>query len=142
MKTQQAKLSLYFAWIISLLSIFGSLYFSEVLHLPPCTLCWYQRIFMYPLVVILAVGILRRDKNVPFYVLPLSVIGFLVASYHNLLYYGVIPESAAPCALGVSCTTRQIELFGFVTIPFLSLLSFAIITALMIFFVRSQRKAR
>src|SRR3990167_11058634 len=81
----------------------GSLIFSEVLKYPPCVLCWYQRIFMYPLVVILAVGIWKKDKNLPYFVLPLSIIGGIIAIYHNLLYYGLIPESNAPCVLGVSC---------------------------------------
>lgn len=110
----------------------GSLIFSEVLKFPPCVLCWYQRIFMYPLVAILAIGIWKKDKNLPFYVLPLSVIGTIIAVYHNLLYYNILPESAAPCILGVSCTTKQIELLGFITIPLMSLASFLVITVLML----------
>lgn len=87
---------------------------------------------MYPLVAILTVGILRKDKNVVSYVLPLSVFGFLIAAYHNLLYYGILPESAAPCEAGVSCTTRFFAWFGFITIPLLSLIAFAVITTCMI----------
>lgn len=115
----------------------GSLYFSEILKFPPCVLCWYQRIFMYPLVIILAVGIWKKDKNLPFFVLPLSIAGAIIAIYHNLLYYKIIPESAAPCILGVSCTTKQIEWFGFITIPLLSLLAFTSITIL-IFLYKKQ----
>jgi disulfide bond formation protein DsbB len=122
---------LYIAWVQSLVAMLGSLYFSEVMKLPPCVLCWYQRILMYPLVALIAVGIIRRDKGIYQYILPLSITGFLIAAYHNLLYYGIIPESIQPCRLGISCTTRQIEWFGFITIPLMSLTAFAIITTCM-----------
>ncbi len=125
---------LQFALIISLTSTLGSLYFSEILKLPPCLLCWYQRIFMYPLVVIFAVGIIKKDKNIPYFALPLSIIGLVIAAYHNLLYYKIIPESLEPCTIGISCTTKQIEWLGFITIPFLSLVSFIAITVIMLLF--------
>ena len=86
---------------------------------------------MYPLVLILAVGILRKDKSVYVYALPLSAIGSLIALYHSLLYWKIIPESAAPCTAGISCTTKFIEWFGFVTIPFLSFAGFLLITGCM-----------
>ena len=89
---------------------------------------------MYPLVFILGIGILKKDQNISFYALPLSIAGLIIALYHNLLYYNIIPESAAPCIAGVSCTTKLIEWFGFVTIPLLSLGAFAIITACLIIF--------
>ena len=76
------KLFLYTAWVTSLMATVGSLFFSEILHFPPCMLCWYQRILMYPLVVIIAVGILRRDKGVYQYVLPLSITGFIIPGPH------------------------------------------------------------
>lgn len=120
------------AWAIALMSTLGSLYFSEISGFPPCILCWYQRIFMYPLVIILAVGIMRKNKELPLYTLPLSIIGLTIAIYHNLLYYNIIPEAIAPCQAGVSCTTKFIEWFGFVTIPFLSLAAFTIISLCMI----------
>ena len=123
----------YIAWIQALIAMLGSLFFSEIQHFPPCILCWYQRISMYPLVAIIAVGIHRKDKNLPLYVLPLSITGMIIAFYHNLLYYKLIPESIAPCIQGVSCTTKFIEWFGFITIPFLSFLGFTIITLCMLF---------
>lgn len=130
------KNTLYFAWFAALISTLGSLYFSEIAHFPPCSLCWYQRIFMYPLVIILAVGIILKDKRVFFYALPLSAAGSLVALYQNLLYTGVIPESAAPCSAGISCTQKFIEWFGFITIPFLSLASFILITCCLLIYKR------
>lgn len=117
----------------------GSLIFSEILKFPPCILCWYQRIFMYPLVIILAVGIWKKDKNLPYFVLPLSIIGLFISAYHNLLYYKIIPESAAPCTLGISCTTKFIEWFGFVTIPLLSLGAFVSITLIILFYKKINR---
>ena len=129
---------IYLAWIPTLLAAAGSLYFSEIRDFPPCVLCWYQRICMYPLVAILAVGILRRDSNVAYYVLPLGLAGLAISIYHNLLYYNIIPESAAPCVAGISCTTVYIEWFGFITIPLLSLAGFAFLSGLM--FIALKRK--
>jgi len=121
----------YLAWTQAVVATAGSLYFSEVMDLQPCVLCWYQRILMYPLVALLAVGILRRDRGLAAYVLPLTLVGLAIAAYHNLLYYGVLPENAQPCRLGVSCTTRQIEWLGFVTIPLMSLVAFSVINVCM-----------
>src|SRR5690348_8318165 len=98
---QRAKIFLYVAWIQAIAATLGSLYFSEIAKFPPCVLCWYQRICMYPLVVILGVALLKRDKWVHWYVLPLATVGWLIGLYHNLLYYKILPESAAPCIQGV-----------------------------------------
>jgi disulfide bond formation protein DsbB len=120
------------AWVQALIATLGSLYFSEVMTLPPCVLCWYQRIAMYPLVVVLGVGLLLRERRIRLYALPLSLAGLAIALYHNLLYYGIIPESIQPCTTGVSCTSRQIEWLGFITIPLLSLVAFTVISAALI----------
>ena len=133
------KILLYIAWAQAIAAMLGSLYFSEIKKFPPCILCWYQRILMYPLVLIIAVGILRKDKNIPYYVLPLSTIGTLIAIYHNLLYWNILPESIAPCVAGVSCTTKFISYFGFVTIPFLSLCGFLLIDICMILFLKWKK---
>lgn len=121
-------------WVVSLVATMGSLFFSEVMGLPPCVLCWYQRICMYPLAVIATVALVTRDRRVGYYAWPLVLTGLAVAIYHNLLYYHVIPESIAPCAAGVSCTDRQIEWFGIVTIPLLSLCGFTLIAACLLWF--------
>ena len=94
---------------------------------------------MYPLVFILAVGIVRKDKGLPYYVLPLSSLGFFIALYHYLLQRGIIPESVAPCSLGVSCASRLVEWYGFVTIPFLSMVAFAVISLCMVFFLKQKK---
>jgi disulfide bond formation protein DsbB len=130
----------YVAWVVALLAMVGSLFFSEVMGLPPCVLCWYQRIAMYPLVLIIATGILARDGRMRAYALPLCLVGLGVAVYHNLLYYGVIPETLTPCSEGASCTERQIEWLGFVTIPLMGLASFVTV-ALCLFFYRPETES-
>ena len=122
---------IFLAWFVSLIAMFGSLFFSEIMKLPPCVLCWYQRILMYPLVLILAVGWLLKDRNLYWYAFPLVIGGWLVSIYHNLLYYGVIADSIIPCTEGISCTSRQIEWFGFLTIPLMSHMAFKLIGCLL-----------
>lgn len=117
----------FFLWLVSLAATLGSLFFSEVMSYPPCVLCWYQRICMYPLALIFLVKILTNKGGALLYSLPLTVIGWMIALYHNLLYYKVLPEHATPCRQGVSCTSIHIEWLGFVTIPLLSFLAFSII---------------
>jgi disulfide bond formation protein DsbB len=112
------------SFVIALAATLGSLFASEVLGYPPCVLCWYQRIAMYPLTVVFFVALWSGDRRYARYSLPLCALGALLAGYHNLLYYGVIPETISPCREGVSCTTRQVELLGFVTIPLMSLVTF------------------
>jgi disulfide bond formation protein DsbB len=121
------------AWVVALVATVGSLFFSEVMGLPPCVLCWYQRIAMYPLVLIIGSGIVMRDARMRVYALPVCLAGLAVSVYHNLLYYGVIPESLTPCAQGVSCTSRQVEWLGFVTIPLLALTAFAVVALCLLF---------
>jgi disulfide bond formation protein DsbB len=117
----------YLAFTIALLALAGSLFYSGVLHFAPCDLCWYGRILMYPLVAIVAVGILRRDHGWVFYAAPLTIAGTTLALYHSLLQWGLIPEAIRPCVAGVPCTTKYINYLGFITIPFLELLAFTAI---------------
>ncbi|HWP63896.1 MAG TPA: disulfide oxidoreductase [Candidatus Binatia bacterium] len=124
----------YVAWAQALVATLGSLFFSEVMRFTPCVLCWYQRIFMYPLLVILTVGVLDRDPRIRRYVLPLSVLGLLVSVFHNLLFYGVIPEEVTQCRLGVSCTIRYFDFAGFIDIPQMSLVAFTVITVAMLLY--------
>ncbi len=124
---------LFICWVLASVSTIGSLFFSEVMEFPPCVLCWYQRIAMYPLVLIFLVGAFQPAKYTVKFAIPLVVSGWIVALYHNLLHYGIVPESASPCLEGVSCSTIYLDWFGFMTIPLLSFLSFSfILTLLMI----------
>jgi disulfide bond formation protein DsbB len=127
----------YLAWFVALVATVGSFFFSEVMQLPPCVLCWYQRIAMYPLVIIIGVGIVTHDRRMKNYALPVCLIGLAISVYHNLLYYDLIPESITPCTEGVSCTSRQIEWFGFITIPLMALAAF-IGLALCLLFYKSK----
>lgn len=129
---------LYVVWVVALISMIGSLFFSEVMELPPCVLCWYQRIAMYPLVFIVGAGIIMRDPRVKLYALPLSLVGLVISIYHNLLYYGIIPESITPCTEGISCTSRQIEWLGFITIPLMALVAFSIINVSLLLIKRRK----
>lgn len=130
---------LFLCWLIAGLSTAGSVFFSSVMEFAPCVLCWYQRICLFPLVIILAAGLFPVvDKGVVRYALPLAIAGWLTALYHTLLYSGVIPESIQPCTQGVSCTEEYIDLFGFVTIPMLSLLSFSAIIALLLVLLKRR----
>ncbi|WP_413830743.1 disulfide bond formation protein B [Desulfobacula sp.] len=122
---------LFLTWLIVSASTLGSLFFSHVMEFAPCVLCWYQRICLFPLVIILAAGLFPFDKSVVRYALPLSIAGWLTAFYHNLVYSGFIPQELQPCSQGASCTEKYIDLFGFLTIPMLSLLSFSIIITLL-----------
>ena len=128
------------AWLLVTTSTLGSLFFSVVMELPPCSLCWYQRMFMFPLVLVLFMGLFPFDPKVVRYALPLSAAGTLVALYQILLQAGVIPESAAPCSQGVSCADVDLLAFGFVSIPMLSLFAFGAVTALLIIVLRSSSR--
>lgn len=130
----------FLTWLVTLCATFGSMTLSEVMDLVPCALCWYQRIFMFPLAFILGVGVYRKDNNAAYYVLPLSIIGMLIAFYHSLLQWGIIKEAITTCSIDSSCAVPQINWFGFITIPFMSFVSFAVITGLMIAQVRRSKR--
>jgi len=130
----------FLCWLIASISTMGSLFFSAIMQFAPCVLCWYQRIFMFPLAIILLVGLFPFDKSVVKYALPLALAGWFIAFYHNLLYAGIIPESIQPCSQGVSCTEDYINLFGIFTIPMLSLISFSTIVALLFILKRRLSK--
>ena len=135
-----SKYTLPIIFLVSATATLGSLYFSEILKLPPCVLCWYQRIFMYPIAFISGIALYRKGKSWAWYVLPLALIGLAVAIYHNLLYYGILPESIQPCTLGVSCTTRQLDLLGFISIPLMSLAAFVLISLSSLLYIKMQKK--
>ena len=118
--------ALWLAFAVALTATAGSLYFSEVAGLEPCTLCWYQRIAMYPLAVILGVAAWRGDWGVRRYAAPLAAIGAVVATYHVALQrLPGLPSTG--CSLTAPCSAIDLERFGFVTIPFMALVAFAAI---------------
>jgi len=118
--------ALWLAFVVALTATTGSLYFSEVAGLEPCTLCWYQRIAMYPLVLILGIAAWRGDWGVRRYAAPLAGIGAVVAAYHMLLQR--VPSlPSTGCSVTAPCSAIDLERFGFVTIPFMAFAAFAAI---------------
>lgn len=135
------KYALHISFVQAWAAMLGSLYFSEILHYKPCLLCWYQRILMYPLTVILGIAILRRDKNVAYYVLPLALLGVIIALYQYLLQMTSLAQiTPISCNSLGSCSEIQIMYLGFITIPFLSLCAFAIISLMMVLLFIHKRK--
>ena len=131
---------LWLGFIIALAATLGSLFFSEVSDFIPCRLCWFQRIAMYPLVILLLVGAIRRDRSAWTYALAFPIIGIIVGSYHK--YIEIHPEAeSAGCKIGAPCATKWINEFGFVTIPVLALSTFAAILVLLLFARSSSRAA-
>ena len=118
------------ATMIAVGATFGSLYFSEIRNFVPCEYCWYQRIAMYPLALILLIATIRRDKNIIPYAVTLSLAGFGTSAYHYQLQ--LFPDQGSSCGLDASCTYRWIEVFGFITIPLLALTSFVFISMILI----------
>ena len=124
-------------WAIASVSTLGALFFSEIMELPPCVLCWYQRIFMFPLVLILPLGLFPYDAKVIRYALPLALVGWVISIFQVLLVAGLIPEGLKPCSQGVPCSEVQIQWLGFVNIPLLSFIAFSVMNALL--FVARKR---
>lgn len=118
---------LFIAWATSVIAMFGSLYFSEIRQYEPCELCWYQRILMYPLVIILGIGSVRKDFRISLYSMVLSAIGACLSLYHYSIQKISFLADVAPACGRVPCTGAYINWFGFITIPFLALIAFIII---------------
>ncbi len=116
----------------------GSLYYSEGAGFAPCVLCWWQRVLLYPIALISAVALVRRERGIGPYVLALAVPGMALGLYQSFLQWGWF-VSSAPCdASGASCTQVYFSAFGFVTLPFLSLVAFATIASLMLALLRMR----
>lgn len=124
---------LFTAWVLVTVATLASLFFSEVMDIPVCELCWYQRVAMYPLVIILAVGLFPYDSRVVRYASPFAGLGWLIAFYQVLLVVGIIPESAQPCVQGIPCSETHFSLLGFLNIPTLSFMTFTLIGFLLFY---------
>lgn len=124
-------LLLFSAWMVALVSTLGALFSSEIMGLEPCLLCWYQRIAMFPLALMLAIALLPFDVRVVRYALPLAIAGAGIAAYHCLLVWGVVPKDLVPCGQGPSCAEVKLNVLGFITLPLLSLVAFSLIVILL-----------
>lgn len=133
------QIYLYGAWLVSVVATLGSLYFSEIRGFIPCELCWYQRILMYPLALILGIGTFQNDQSVKKFVLPMATIGWCISLFHYLEQK--VPGFAAikPCTNGVPCSAEYINWLGFITIPFLALTAFSLIIVLMLLIKKEQK---
>jgi len=137
---QKGWMLLFLVWILATISTFASLFFSEVVKLPVCSLCWYQRIAMYPLVLLLPIALFPFDAKVTRYAGVLVLFGWLTALFHVLLVAGFIPKSAQPCVQGIPCSETHLNLFGFLNMPMMSLLTFSIM-GLLLFLVKKSESS-
>ena len=128
----------FLAWLIALLATAGALFLGEVMGMTPCVLCWYQRIAMFPLVVILGLGLLEPDQRGVRYAWPLVWAGWAIALYHCLIFWGWVSEALSPCSKGASCADAAVQVAGVVPIPVLSLLAFTAMLALLWFAKRER----
>lgn len=125
--TKKSENILLFMWVVSVIATMGSLFFSEIRNYEPCELCWIQRIFMYPLVLILGIAYVQKNARIATTTAIFSVIGGAISLYHyGLQKVSFLSENAPSCGR-VSCTGEYINIFGFITIPFLALTAFVLI---------------
>ena len=128
-----AWLMIFGCWLIATIATLASLFFSEVVKMPVCVLCWYQRIAMYPLVLMLPLALFPFDGKIIRYAGALTLFGGLVALFHVLLVAGAIPEGAQPCVADIPCSETHLNIFGWLNMPMMSLLTFTTIGALLFF---------
>ncbi len=133
------RVSLPLAVLIVSVAVLGSLYFSQIALYEPCNLCWWQRVCMFPLLIILILAWRKRDAGAKKYVYVLAGIGAVLAAYNS--YLQIWPPSSQHCVLGglVDCSTRYVFTLGFITIPFISLVSFLLIITCMLFWHPTQK---
>lgn len=128
------------AWMVAVAATAGALFIGEVMGMTPCLLCWYQRIGMFPLAIVLGIACYSDDRRGAIYALPLAFGGFLLAGYHTLLVGGFIPKAWLPCSAGVSCADQKLEILNGVQIPWLSLAAFFLILSLLTIYLRKTSK--
>lgn len=131
--------ALWLAWLVALVATAGSLIYSEVIHFEPCRLCWFQRIAMYPLAVVLLVGAIRREVVVKFYALPLAVVGLAISVWHYLIQTFPSLSTGASCDPEIPCSAKYVDVFGFISIPFMAGAGFTLITVLLLLYVKASK---
>ena len=128
------------AWLIATTATLGALFIGEVMLMTPCTLCWYQRIFMFPIAIILGIACFADDRQGAVYALALALGGLAMAGYHTLLVAGLIPKSWVPCSAGVSCADQKLEILNGIQIPWLSLAAFMALAFLLLAYLRKSSR--
>lgn len=133
-----AQYAVPFAFFVALIALGSSLYYSEIAQYEPCKLCWLQRIFLYPEVILLGLAMWRKEARfiIP-YALTVATVGLPIAIYQNLLQFGLVPNVLCSANTAVSCTQRYIYEFNFVTIPLLALVGFLLIILPLIIALRT-----
>ena len=132
LRADLARLALPAAWVVALACMLGSLYYSEVAKFTPCPLCWYQRICMYPLALLLGIAAFRRDRGIRVYALALAGVGAVIASYHAYIQAFPPVGGSSFCTDTAPCTERFVWELGFVSIPFMALCGFSFVIAMMV----------
>jgi disulfide bond formation protein DsbB len=127
------------AWAVGLVSTLAALFIGEVMGMTPCQLCWYQRVLMFPLAVILGIAAFSNDRRGAIYGLPLALGGMGVAGYHTALVARWVPQWWMPCGAGPSCGDQKLVILGEVQIPWLSLLAFTSVVVLLLVYLRRTR---
>jgi disulfide bond formation protein DsbB len=132
--------SLYLAWVVSLVAVCGSLFFSDIMLFEPCKLCWFQRIFMYPLAILLGIACYKNDRRLAPYLLPFSIIGGCISLVHYAEQKIPALAKMLPCTVGIPCNGQYINWLGFITIPFLALIAFLLISCCLWLQIRTLKE--
>jgi disulfide bond formation protein DsbB len=130
------KYGLFLPWLIVCIATVGSLFFSNLTHTDPCTLCWYQRILMFPLAIILGIAAFRNAYRIIFYILPLALIGLALSLYHVIMIQFFAEKNLCP-----TCTLKAISSEP-ITFPFLSLIAFSLLNALLIWLYIKHKRSK
>lgn len=131
-RAQVGRIALPLAWAIALVTTLGSLYYSKVQGYVPCELCWYQRICIYPWSVILGIAAWRRDASIKLYAVPVLCISVVISAYHSWIQWFPPTSGTSFCTLDAPCTTKFVNEFQFVTLPFMALSAAVFMIALLL----------
>ena len=137
---KRTSLLLLAAWLTAVVATGCALFIGEVMGMAPCVLCWYQRIAMFPLALVLGMAFYSDDRRGAVYALPLAIAGAAVAGYHSLLAVGLVPRAWVPCAVGVSCADQKLDFFYGIELPWLSLTAFIVIAVSLCLYLRKTAK--
>jgi len=133
------KHSIKYAFIVALSAMLGSLFYSEIMHYTPCEMCWYQRILMYPLTLLLFIAIIKKDKGITKYVVPMSIIGAILSGWHYIIQRYTFASTCSIDAV-VPCTAKYTFAFGYITIPIMALTAFILIIFLSLIWSYSKKR--
>lgn len=132
LRAQVGRVALPLAWVVALVTTLGSLYYSKVQGYVPCELCWYQRICLYPWSVILGIAAWRRDAAIKLYAIPVLGIGVVISIYHSWIQWFPPSSGTSFCTVDAPCTTKFVNEFDFVTLPFMALSAAVFMIALLL----------